>query len=199
MEKKNVLTFVSVAVLAALAVFIWNVPDNGASVITPTGDFIFSEQWKNPWDNADVAGATAAGQAWLDTESGIGAFGGGTAADAVPVFSEEKELFLWIVPVRDSDGLYQGFLQAEGGDPEVLDSYMKYDKPLGAFINRDIAIDVHTFFILKHGTDYAPEQITEPFVVIKKEGGFFWMSEIVENNQVVEKVFSDIRLFSNKS
>gem|GEM_PF-3315808 len=193
------LTFVSVAVLAALAVFIWNMPDNGASVITPTGDFIFSEQWTNPWDDADVAGATAAGQAWLDTEPGTEVFGGGVAADAVPVFSEDKELVLWIVPIKDDEGLYQGFLQADGSDPELLDSYMKYAEPLEAFINRDIAIDVHTFFILKYGTDYAPEQITEPFVVIKKEGGFFWMSEIVKNNQAIEKVFSDIRLFSNKS
>lgn len=194
MERKNVLTVGSVVILVALAVVVWNLPDESGSTV---GEIILSpltRTWSNPWDDVDVASATASGQAWLGSDSGKRAFNNAIAADAVPVFSEDKELIMWIVPVIEN-GNYTGFIQYYNDNIEAPDSYVKYPLPLESFITRDSAIDMHTFFILKYGSDYAPESISEPFIVIKSEiGGFFWMSEIVENGQVVEKLYSDIRL-----
>ena len=190
MERKNVLTIGSIVVLAVVAVLIWNLPENGAG-IPIIGQFA-AEPWSNPWDDADTAGATASAQAWLATDAGIRAFNNATAGDAVPVFSEDKKIILWLIPVKD-EGLYPGFIQAESGVFDFPDSYMKFPEPAATFINRDIAIDMHTYFMLKHGDDYAPEKISEPFVVMKSDGGFFWMSEVVENGRVVENLFSEIR------
>jgi hypothetical protein len=192
MERKNLLTIGSIVVLAVVALLIWNLPENGTG-LPIIGQFV-AEPWSNPWDSADTAAATASAQEWLSTDSGIRAFNNATAGDAVPVFSEDREISLWLIPVKDSEGLYPGFIQAESEDFEAPLSYLKYPEPLDAFISRDIAIDMHTYFILKYGTDYAPEQISEPFVVMKSDGGYFWMSEIAENGQVVETLFSEIRL-----
>jgi hypothetical protein len=194
MERKNALTVGSIVILIALAVFVWNVPDEGGSTVGEAILAPLTNTWTNPWDDADVASATAAGQSWLDSDSGANTFSDATAADAIPVFSEDKELIMWIVPVIE-DGNYTGFIQYYNENLEAPDSYVEYPLPLESFITRDSAIDMHTFFILKYGTDYAPESISEPFIVIKSEiGGLFWMSEIVEYGQVVEKLYSDIRL-----
>ena len=195
MERKNLLTIGSIVILAVVAVVIWNLPESGPGL--PIVGQLVAEPWSNPWDSADTAAATASAQAWLATDKGIKAFSGATAGDAVPVFSEDKKISMWLIPVKDSEGLYPGFIQAGSEDFEAPLSYLKYSEPLDAFINRDIAIDMHTYFILKHGSDYAPEQISEPFVVMGSDGGFFWMSEIVENGQVVETIFSEIRFLDN--
>jgi hypothetical protein len=194
MDRKNILTIGSIVILAAIAVLVWNMPDNGGSTI---GQSILGQStpvWSNPWDDADTAAATASAQAWLETDSGAETFGNDRAGDAIPVFSEGKELALWIIPVINEDGLFSGFIQAESSDFEAISSYTKYREPLDSFINREDAIDMHTYFILKYGNEYPPEQISEPFVVMKSDGGYFWMSEIEENGQVVETLFSNIRL-----
>ena len=187
------LTFISVAILAAFAVVIWNVPDNG--LIAPlTNGPAAAGTWTNPWDDVDTETVTATAQEWLETDSGANVFGEDVAGPAVPVFNENKELALWIVPVVNEDGLYTGFLQSDGAEFDGPSSYTEYLEPLNAFMTRDSAIYMHTYFILKHWSDYAPEKITEPFVVLKSDGGFFWMIEIIENGQVLERFFSGIRL-----
>jgi hypothetical protein len=193
MEKKNIITFASIAVLTALAVVIWSFPDNGISPTAPTGAIVASGIWTNPWDDVDVEVAGLAAQEWLGSDAGIKAFNNNTAGEAVPVFNEDGEPILWIIPVQDSDGLFIGYIQAET-EFEDPSSYLKYQDPRETFINREAALDMHAYFIIKFGNDYAPENIGEPFVIMSEEGGYFWMSEISENGQVVERGYSPISL-----
>jgi len=197
MDKKNLLTFGSIIVLVVLAAIIWTLPENGIGDIIPGGGFV-PNQWSSPWDDVDSDSVTSSMQTWLGTESGRKTFNNSTADGAVPVFDEDKQLVMWIVPVMDYEGSYIGFIQVDGNDIDIPKSYTYYPESLAAFLSRDSAIDMHTFFILKYGSDYAPEQIMEPFVVMKSDGGFFWMSEIVVNGRVVETHFSSIRLVETK-
>ena len=193
MDRKNVITVGSIVILAALAVLVWNIPENGLPGPSLSGQ-IATEAWTNPWDDVDTDAATLKAQAWLDNDSGKKVFGDDKAAQAIPIFNENSEHMLWIIPVVNGEGLYTGFLQTDSVEFEWPSSYTEYEEPLDTFISRDSAIDMHSFFILKYGSDYAPEQITEPFVILKSDGGFFWMIEIIENGQAIEQYFNGIRL-----
>lgn len=195
MERRNALTVAAVVVLIILAAIVWSLPDLPGIVQGPEGRVVSGDAWASPWDDMDAGAATASAQAWLGTDAGGKAFPGCSAGDAVPVFDEGGELFMWIIPVKGSDGLYAGYIQADAqagseGFTNPSSSFI-YTEPARAFIGRETAIDMHTYFILRHGATYAPEHISEPYIIIRQDGGFYWMSEVVENGNAIERFFEE--------
>ncbi|RLI95913.1 MAG: hypothetical protein DRO99_05225 [Candidatus Aenigmatarchaeota archaeon] len=190
MDSRDAKLGTAVIVLAAIAVAIWMLPEQAPITGNMTGEGNYS--WTSPWDDADTATVMASADAWLASERGQKIFPNAEAGEAVPVFDGNASLYLWIIPVKQG-GNVTGYIMADEGEFTNPSGSMKYSEPKKYFINRDSAIDMHTYIMLKYGNgSYAPEQINEPYIVTKDGGGFFWVSEITKNDKVVDRIYIDI-------
>jgi len=186
MKKNDKVILSIVVVLIVAAAVVWNLPENGYSLV---GQHIFGGAWTNPWDTADTAVATASAQEWLLSDAGEARFPEGAAGQALPIFDIDGELLLWVIPIRNSDGLYIGHIMAESGAFNHPMTTAGYGKPRLAFPGKGTAIDVHTYFIIEQNGTYTEEEIMEPYIVRKPEGGYYWMSEVIKNSVVVDTLF----------
>jgi hypothetical protein len=112
--------------------------------------------------------------------------------DAVPVFNENGEHFSWILPVTNN-GSYVGYLIAFSDDFELPDSYVIYGEARETFISRDKAADIEALLILSHG-EYSDEEIKEPYFIIKNDGGYAWLTEVVRNGRIIDRLYNEVEL-----
>jgi len=187
MRKSDKTVIAAVVVLAVIAAVVWFMPEGIFNVNGDDTSVI--PEWINPWDDADSSVFMSSANKWLNTSTGRKVFPNSTLGEAVPVFNEEGKLYLWVVPVKNTDGLYTGYILDSSEEFRNPSSSIIYPEPKQTFIGRETAIDMHTYFILKYGNTYGVEHIMEPYVVTKPNGGYYWMSEIKENREVVDRVF----------
>ncbi len=191
MEKKNSLTAAAIALLVIAALVVWYLPtgpETGSS-----GHHFITGEWISPWDLADSAEARQSASEWLATGKGTQRFPGGEAGEPVPVFEEYGgSLFSWIIPVK-SGGTFTGYMIAYSDSFDYPDSYTVYGEPQDMFINRRTSADIEAVFILSQ-SGYSGEEIMEPYVIIRDDGGYSWVSEVVRNGQVIDRMFSTIEM-----
>lgn len=136
---------------------------------------------------------TESAREWLATTEGQEAYPNGVPGKPAAIHNENKEAYLWIVPVMNQDRLYTGYITYDNDDFIAPKSYTQYGEPYDSFFSstKDIA---YSAFITDNPS-YLPEQIKEPVLVVRKYQGIYWMSEVVVNGEIVdvlyEKTFID--------
>lgn len=193
--KINAITAVVIIILVVAALAIWFFPEGGLLPGDPdanTDNISGQLTWSSPWDGVDTNAPRDYVNSWLDTEPGKSAFGNETAGSPVPIFNEDKELIIWIVPLVNSDGLFTAYIQLLAGESFSLNSVTKFSVFAPSFINKDTAINKHTSLLFQYGSQYPPENIMESFIVLKDNGdGFNWMTDIIVDGELMKRIFEE--------
>ena len=127
---------------------------------------------------------------WLNTEEGSARFPNGIAAGPMPIYAgNTTDILYWIVPIKNSEGLYLGMIVTELEEFDRPTSDLKFAEPREFlfYISKD---EAYSQMIAEH-PEYSAGQITEPRLVYDK--GQYWMSEVLENGQVIDVLYVSAR------
>jgi hypothetical protein len=135
---------------------------------------------------------TAKALEWLATPEGQQAYPGAGITNTIVIYDENGSEFIHIVPVLNSDYKHLGFLQYINLT-DAPESYTKYDEPRDSMysVNRG---DAYAMLMMRNST-YLPGQVKEPVLVSRKGLGTYWMSEVVVNDEVVDKMYEEVSLY----
>jgi len=142
--------------------------------------------------NSVADNITKSAQKWLATPEGQEIYPNGIADKTVIIYNEDKEPYLWIVPIMKWDHMYIGHLLYNNKDSDTPYSYTEYSEPLDSIysLSKD---EAYSIFIGENPA-YTPEQITEPIIVARKGKGTYWMSEVIINGEIVKKLYKEVRI-----
>ncbi len=138
-------------------------------------------------DEADIM---ICSQEWLATPEGQEAYPNGILDEYVVIYNENKEAYLWIVPVMNQNYLYIGYILYDKGVFTIPKSYTQYGEPVNSVysLTKD---DAYSMFIVDNPS-HLPEQIKEPILISREGEGLYWMSEVVINSEIVDTLYEKI-------
>jgi len=136
---------------------------------------------------------TESAQKWLAAPEGQEAYPNGILDKPAVIHNENKEAYLWVIPVMNQDSLYIGYITYDNDAFTAPKSYTLYGEPYDSFYSLT-KNKAYSMFMMDNSS-YLPEQIKEPILVVRKDQGIYWMSEVVINGEIVdilyEKLFID--------
>ena len=139
-------------------------------------------------EEAETVKASAGG--WLGSEQGREQFPDGIAGEPVRVW-REGEVFYWIVPIGNSEGLYTGNLISDRENFTIPTQTVEYKEPRDRLLNttRD---EAHQQMISESG--YPAYQISRP-ILLSMPKGLYWYSEVKVDNEVLDELYIETFTF----
>lgn len=139
-----------------------------------------------------IDAVTASATAWLASAQGKELFPGGIFASPLAVFDANRTFEHWVLPVKDSAGMYIGFFITKNDGftvPEL--GATKYPDPRHNLFSKtkDEAYD-----LMLKSSAYAADQIKEPYVSTIEGKGYHWTSEVVVDGRHVERLVVPISI-----
>jgi hypothetical protein len=130
-------------------------------------------------------------EAWLGTAQGGGSFPGGIAGEPIRVW-REGEVFYWIAPVKDSNGLYIGNVVTEQEGFTIPKQVTEYSEPRERILNttRD---EAYQWMIMESG--YPAYQISRPIVVTVDGRSLNWYSEVRSGGELIDELYVGIFVY----
>ncbi len=133
-----------------------------------------------------IDAVTASAAAWLASGQGRELFPEGSFASPLAVFDSNRTFEHWVLPVKDSAGMYIGFLITKNDGftvPEL--GATKYPDPRHNLFSK--TKDEAYNMMLKNSA-YTADQIKEPYVSTIEGKGYHWTSEVVVDGRHVERL-----------
>ncbi len=127
---------------------------------------------------------------WLNTEEGSSRFPGGVVGEPINIYADNTTDIIYIlVPIKNLDDLYMGFIITDKDEFERPHSDMKFAELRSNLfmISKD---EAYSKMIEEH-PEYSAGQISEPRLVYKK--GQYWMSEVTENGKTIDELYVTAR------
>ncbi len=142
-----------------------------------------------PLDGDTKLAMKSAGE-WLGGEQGSSYFPGGAAGEPMGVWRDGNVLY-WIIPIKNSNGLYMGNLVSDKANFTSAKQIVTYREPRDRILNYTRS-EAYQQMIAESG--YPAYKISRPVLLSTPGGGLSWYSEVKENSEVIDELY--IRTFT---
>jgi hypothetical protein len=174
---KGKLALVGLIVLAAIAVSGCTVPYDGSPPIV---------------DQSRIGAVKASAAAWLSGSQGSDVFKGGLLGEPMGVFlvsasvnDTSRTFDHWILPVKNSAGMYVGFLLSKTDNFTVPGSATNYPDPRHNLFSSSAE---ESYSAMLASSSYTADQVKEPYISVIEGKGYEWTSEVVVNGKHVARL-----------